>query len=108
MIQVLIHFGYMIFMKLMTEIFLFDWGDTLMVDFPGVPGKMCDWDKVEAGEILFEVITDKVSLEVEAYSSGILLKIVKEEGQDPKPSASATSQWRSTWGSGRNLLRDSI
>lgn len=32
----------------MTEIFLFDWGDTLMVDFPGVPGKMCDWAVVEA------------------------------------------------------------
>lgn len=34
----------------MTEIYLFDWGDTLMVDFPGVPGKMCDWDTVEAVE----------------------------------------------------------
>lgn len=31
-----------------TEVYLFDWGDTLMVDFPGVPGKMCHWDKVEA------------------------------------------------------------
>ena len=29
------------------RIFLFDWGDTLMVDFPGVPGKMCDWEHVE-------------------------------------------------------------
>jgi FMN phosphatase YigB (HAD superfamily) len=32
----------------MIEIYLFDWGDTLMVDFPGVPGKMCDWNVVEA------------------------------------------------------------
>lgn len=32
----------------MIEIYLFDWGDTLMVDFPGAPGKMCDWDVVEA------------------------------------------------------------
>lgn len=32
----------------MIEIYLFDWGDTLMVDFAGVPGKMCDWDVVEA------------------------------------------------------------
>ena len=32
----------------MIEVYLFDWGDTLMVDFPGVPGKMCDWDVVEA------------------------------------------------------------
>jgi len=27
---------------------LFDWGDTLMVDIPGVHGKMCDWGHVEA------------------------------------------------------------
>jgi FMN phosphatase YigB (HAD superfamily) len=32
----------------MMNIYLFDWGDTLMVDFPGVTGKMCDWDIVEA------------------------------------------------------------
>lgn len=30
-----------------TQIYLFDWGDTLMVDRPGTPGKMCDWDMVE-------------------------------------------------------------
>ena len=28
--------------------YLLDWGDTLMVDFPGVPGKMCDWDFVQS------------------------------------------------------------
>jgi len=32
----------------MTAVYLFDWGDTLMVDFLGVPGKMCDWDVLEA------------------------------------------------------------
>ncbi len=32
------------------DTYLFDWGDTLMVDFPGVPGKMCDWERVEAVE----------------------------------------------------------
>lgn len=32
----------------MTPIVLFDWGDTLMRDIPGVPGKMCDWPEVEA------------------------------------------------------------
>ena len=32
----------------MRDVYLFDWGDTLMVDFPGVPGKMCDWETVEA------------------------------------------------------------
>ncbi|MBR9789576.1 MAG: HAD family hydrolase [Vibrionaceae bacterium] len=29
-------------------IYLFDWGNTLMVDFPHAQGKMCDWNKVEA------------------------------------------------------------
>ena len=32
----------------MTDVYLFDWGDTLMVDFPGVAGKMCDWEVLEA------------------------------------------------------------
>lgn len=32
----------------MIKVYLFDWGDTLMVDFPGVTGKMCDWDIIEA------------------------------------------------------------
>ena len=27
---------------------LFDWGNTLMVDFKDIPGPMCDWEKVEA------------------------------------------------------------
>ena len=30
------------------NIYLFDWGDTLMVDFPDVIGKMCDWEIVKA------------------------------------------------------------
>jgi putative hydrolase of the HAD superfamily len=30
------------------NVYLFDWGDTLMIDFPGVSGKMCDWEVVEA------------------------------------------------------------
>ena len=32
----------------MINVYLFDWGDTLMIDFPGVAGKMCDWETVEA------------------------------------------------------------
>ena len=32
----------------MTKIYLFDWGDTLMVDFPDQKGKMCDWVTVQA------------------------------------------------------------
>ena len=34
--------------KQMIKAYLFDWGDTLMVDFPGMSGKMCNWDIVEA------------------------------------------------------------
>lgn len=50
-------------------------------------GKIEKWrkkegDKVEAGDILFEVMTDKVSLEVEAYNSGILRKILRTEGEE--------------------------
>lgn len=32
----------------MNTIYLFDWGDTLMVDFTEQPGKMCDWPEVRA------------------------------------------------------------
>lgn len=32
----------------MTPVVLFDWGDTLMRDIPGQPGKMCDWPVVQA------------------------------------------------------------
>jgi putative hydrolase of the HAD superfamily len=31
----------------MARIYLFDWGDTLMVDIPGQSGKMCDWPEVK-------------------------------------------------------------
>ena len=30
----------------MTPVVLFDWGDTLMVDFPRYKGRMCDWPEV--------------------------------------------------------------
>jgi pyruvate dehydrogenase E2 component (dihydrolipoamide acetyltransferase) len=39
-------------------------------------------DKVEQGDILFEVMTDKVSLEVEAYDSGVLRKILRGKGEE--------------------------
>lgn len=32
----------------MINVYLFDWGDTLMVDYPDSIGKMCDWDCVKA------------------------------------------------------------
>jgi putative hydrolase of the HAD superfamily len=34
----------------MKKVYLFDWGDTLMVDFPDQKGVMCDWSKIEAVE----------------------------------------------------------
>ncbi|PKM17831.1 MAG: hydrolase [Gammaproteobacteria bacterium HGW-Gammaproteobacteria-15] len=32
----------------MDKVYLFDWGDTLMVDYPQYSGKMCDWPSVAA------------------------------------------------------------
>ena len=50
-------------------------------------GKIEKWhkkegDKVKAGEVLFEVMTDKVTIEVESYDSGILRKILRAEGEE--------------------------
>jgi len=39
-------------------------------------------DKIEVGDILFEVMTDKVSLEVESYYSGYLRKILRDVGEE--------------------------
>lgn len=36
-------------------------------------------DTVEAGEVLLEVMTDKINIEVEAYESGVLLKTYYQE-----------------------------
>lgn len=48
-------------------------------------GQIIKWKKkegdyVEAGEVLLEIMTDKVNMEVEAETSGYLLKILYEEG----------------------------
>lgn len=40
----------------MTKTFLFDWGDTLMVDSVDQPGKMCDWAQVKAVDGAREVM----------------------------------------------------
>ena len=50
-------------------------------------GKIEKWhkkegDKVKTGEVLFEVMTDKVTIEVESYDSGILRKILRAEGEE--------------------------
>ncbi|MHC6179152.1 dihydrolipoyl dehydrogenase [Clostridium sp. JNZ X4-2] len=52
-------------------------------------GMLAKWhkregDKVEKGEVLFEVETDKLTNEVEAKDSGIVRKILVEEGETVK------------------------
>ena len=49
-------------------------------------GQIIKWYKqegeyVEKGEILLEIMTDKVNMEVEAETSGYLLKILKQDGE---------------------------
>ena len=49
-------------------------------------GQIIKWnkkegDKVENGEILLEIMTDKTSMELEAEDSGYLIKIVKGDGE---------------------------
>ena len=49
-------------------------------------GKIVSWlkqpgDRVEKGEPLFEVETDKVTMEVEAYKSGYLRELLVAEGE---------------------------
>lgn len=38
------------------DTYLFDWGDTLMVDFPDMRGKMCDWEVLKVCEGAKEVL----------------------------------------------------
>lgn len=44
----------------LSKVYLFDWGDTLMVDFPDQTGKMCHWVNVQAVEGALETL-DKLS-----------------------------------------------
>lgn len=39
-------------------------------------------DKVKAGDVLLEIMTDKISIEVEANDSGYLKKILRFEGEE--------------------------
>lgn len=46
-------------------------------------GQILEWkkkegDKVEEGEILLEIMSDKTNMELEAESSGTLIKILKK------------------------------
>lgn len=42
--------------KIHTPVYLFDWGDTLMVDFVDQSGKMCDWPNVAIVDGAAEVL----------------------------------------------------
>ena len=49
-------------------------------------GQIVKWlkkegDKVEAGDVILEIMTDKVNMEIEAEASGTLLKILKHDGE---------------------------
>lgn len=60
----------------MQKVYLFDWGDTLMVDIPGQTGKMCDWPKVKpvdgAAEILARLShTSRIYVATNAAESGV-------------------------------------
>jgi len=49
----------------MTQIYLFDWGNTLMVDDPEQPGKMKDWPQVaavEGAERVLSVLSARTSV----------------------------------------------
>lgn len=50
----------------MTKVYLFDWGDTLMVDIPGQTGKMCDWPEVKAIDGAVETLA-RLSLTSKIY-----------------------------------------
>ena len=60
----------------MTEVYLFDWGDTLMVDIPGQTGKMCDWPEVRTVDGAAETLarlsqTSKIYIATNAAESGV-------------------------------------
>src|SRR5438477_585149 len=61
-------------------------------------------DQVHKGEPLYELDTDKVTQEVEADASGVLLKIAVAEGEVPVGSTDADG--RSARGRGRAALVD--
>ena len=49
-------------------------------------GQIVKWykkegDAVESGEIILEILTDKTNMEIEAEASGVLLKILRNEGE---------------------------
>lgn len=64
----------------MHEVIMPKFGQT-MTEGTVVKWLKSEGDKVEKGEILLEVETDKVAVQVEATADGILQKILVAEGQ---------------------------
>lgn len=62
----------------MKNVYLFDWGDTLMVDFPGVHGKMCDWEYVEASESAFKAL-EHISNHAKVYVATAAVESTPED-----------------------------
>jgi len=62
-------------------------------------GKILRWikkegDPVKKGEMLAEVETDKVNIEIEAFASGVLRKIMVPEGTVAPIGAKISIDWR--------------
>lgn len=55
------------------KIIIFDWGDTLMRDFPEKHGPMCDWDVIEVMEGVPETLNElsKIFTLVVATNAGV-------------------------------------
>ena len=62
----------------MKDIYLFDWGDTLMVDTPGLAGKMCDWENVKAVKYAEEALK-QISLTASIYIATAAVESTPED-----------------------------
>jgi len=64
----------------MTKVYLFDWGDTLMVDIKDQPGHMKDWPVVEevlGAKLLLEKLSANAQLYVATGSQGTNADLMK-------------------------------
>jgi pyruvate/2-oxoglutarate dehydrogenase complex dihydrolipoamide acyltransferase (E2) component len=69
----------------MTEIVMPQFGETVEEEITISRWLKSVGDRIEAGEVIYEVETDKATLSVEAADSGKLARIVKEAGEVVKP-----------------------
>jgi pyruvate/2-oxoglutarate dehydrogenase complex dihydrolipoamide acyltransferase (E2) component len=69
----------------MTEIVMPQFGETVEEEITISRWLKVVGDRIEAGEVIFEVETDKATLSVEAADEGKLSRIVKNAGEVVKP-----------------------